>query len=325
MKPEDQIRRVLELVNSYNASDIRAANSQLQEWQRISRQNREDEDLLRYLLIGTFTFVRGGWHDLPLLKMPASQFRSIVDDLKNKPDEEIKRELDAGIPEYFRHNDHAALRDMINGWNLFPEQRMQILEDAFEAHKCDKYTLSISALAPQIEGILRDETGKGYQYMREVNKMLGFHYNRKPPSPAPTLQDYEKALEDLQTLDLPERWQKAEQFELHHALFRVNELYNYVDFQIPKFANSTNRNAIAHGVFRDFNERTSIKLFCSMQLAHEIMVAYREKPAQTRRKTNPVSGLSSRRRSSFPTSRLLFPGSFRPSRRHGGRRGCLGL
>jgi hypothetical protein len=102
MMPNYQIQRALELANTYYAPAVRAANQglsvyrsiepQLQELQRLARQVREAEDYPRWLLIRTFTFARGGWHDAPLLAMPAGQFRSIINDLVNKPDEEIKRE-----------------------------------------------------------------------------------------------------------------------------------------------------------------------------------------------------------------------------------------
>ncbi len=201
MMPEDQIRRTLELANSYDPPAVRAANQglsvyrrlepQLQELQRIARQSLEAADHPRYLLIRTFTFARGGWHVAPFLELPAGQFRSIVNELMDKPDEKVKRELDAEIPTYFRHNDHTALQDMISRWTLFPERRRRIFEDAFEAHKCGKYTLSVSALAPQIEGILRDETREYKQdarYMQKINEALDFRYSRGTPPAPPSVE-----------------------------------------------------------------------------------------------------------------------------------------
>ncbi len=40
--------------------------------------------------------------------------------------------------------------------------------------------------------------------------------------------------------------------------------------------------AILHGVFKDFSEVASVKLFCAVQLVHEIVDGYREasKPSQ---------------------------------------------
>lgn len=243
---------------------------------RLARQISEAEDYPRWQLVRTFTFARGGWHDAPLLEMPARQFRSIVDDLIDKSDEEVKAVLDAGIPEYFRDDGHSALWDMIDQWDLFPDWRRRILVDAFEAHKNGKYTLSVPALAPQIEGMLRDETHeyeRGNHYIQKVNKTLGFSYS---PEKTPSVGELEGAIEDLITLDLPERYEKAEQIETQHALFRVNELYNSGDFGDSQFVNSTNRHAIVHGVAEDFSELASIKLFCAVQLVHEIVDAYRE-------------------------------------------------
>jgi hypothetical protein len=55
----------------------------------------------------------------------------------------------------------------------------------------------------------------------------------------------------------------------------VNELYKSGDFNDPEFVNSTNRHAIVHGVAEDFGELESMKLFCAIELVHEIVVAYR--------------------------------------------------
>lgn len=76
--------------------------------------------------------------------------------------------------------------------------------------------------------------------------------------------------------DLWDRYDTVEQMSLQHALFRVNELYNNGEFSDPEFVNSTNRHAILHGVSEDFGELTSTKLFCAVQLVHEVVIAYRE-------------------------------------------------
>lgn len=291
MMPDDQVRRALELANRYDAPALRAANQgisvyrqlepQLRQLRRFTEQVRQAEDYPRWFLVRTFTFARGGWHDAPLLEMPASQFRYVVKDLVDKPDEEVKRELDADIPEYFRHNDHAALWDMVDRWDLFPGWRRQVFEDAFEAHKSGKYTLSVPALAPQIEGMLREATGEYGDgpplYMWKVNEALDFgKYSRKKPPAAPSVTDLKAAIEELLTLDIHERYERAEQIELQHALFRVNELYNSVDFADLQHADSANRNAILHGVAKDYGELASVKLFCAVQLVHEIVDGYRK-------------------------------------------------
>ncbi len=286
MTPNDQVRRALEIANRYYAPAVRAANQGRSVYraiepqlQRLVRQVREVEDYSRYLLIKSFTFARGGWHDAPLMEASARGVRVVVMELADKPDEEVKRGLDAAMLEYFRDDECSALRDMVDRWNLFQDWRGLVFEDAFEAHKGGKYTLSVPALAPQIEGMLRDETreyGDDARYIQKVNEALGFRYSRRNPPAAPTVEDLEEAIEDLLTLDFPERYREAERISLQHALFRVNELYNRIDFADLEFLDSANRHAILHGVAKDYGELASVKLFCAVQLVHEIVDAYRE-------------------------------------------------
>lgn len=165
MMPNDQVRRALELANVYYAPAVKAANqgfsiynSIAPQLERLARQVREVEDYPRYLLIKSFTFARGGWHDAPLMGASARAVRVVVKELADQPDEEVKRRLDAEIPEYFRENECAALRDMVDRWDLFSGWRRCVFEDAFDAHKNGKYTLSVPTLAPQIEGMLREVT-----------------------------------------------------------------------------------------------------------------------------------------------------------------------
>ena len=287
---EVQIRRTLELASRYYGPAVSAANQGRSVYrrlepqlQRLARQIHEvreaQEDYPRYLLVESFTFARGGWHDAPLAEAPARAVRKLVEDLADKSDDEVKAELDAGIPAYFRDDDHAALWDMIDRWDLYPEWRRQVFEDAFEAHRSGKYTLSVPALAPQIEGILRDETNEyepDARYIQKINEALGFRYNRREPPAPPSIEDLERTLDDLLALDVPERYREAERISLEHALFRVNELYNNGKFWNPDFVKQTNRHAIVHGVSQDFTELHSVKLFCTVQLVHEIVDGYRE-------------------------------------------------
>ena len=97
----------------------------------------------------------------------------------------------------------------------------------------------------------------------------------RPPA-APTVKDLEESIEELLNLDPPERYREAQRISLQHAIFRVNELYNRVDFADLHFADSANRHAILHGVVKDYGELASVKLFCAVQLVHEIVGAYWE-------------------------------------------------
>jgi hypothetical protein len=59
----------------------------------------------------------------------------------------------------YGNNDWEYLEKVVNNWSphkFFTKQRMKIIHDAFEAHKAGKYTLSIPALLPIVEGICGD-------------------------------------------------------------------------------------------------------------------------------------------------------------------------
>jgi hypothetical protein len=186
---------------------------------------------------------------------------------------------------------------MVDRWDLFPGWRRQVFEDAFEAHRGGKYTLSVPTLAPQIEGMLREATGEYRNgpplYIQRVNDALGFGtYSRSTPPAAPSVEDLKGAIEELLTLDFPERYERAERISLQHALFRVNELYNRVDFADLRDADSANRHAILHGVAEDYGELASVKLFCAVQLVHEIVDGYREATEEAAKSQDDGAGPS---------------------------------
>ncbi len=59
---------------------------------------------------------------------------------------------------YYKKDDWAILRKTVNSWeqNKFFRSRMKIINDALEAHISGKYTLTVPALLPHIEGIAID-------------------------------------------------------------------------------------------------------------------------------------------------------------------------
>ncbi|MDP9437379.1 MAG: hypothetical protein M3P49_01300, partial [Actinomycetota bacterium] len=146
------------------------------------------------------------------------------------------------------------------------------------------YTLSMPALAPQVEGMLRDISGEydnNSQYMWKINGALNFSYDRRePPPPATTVKDLEVALDSLLDQDFRDRHEIADRISLRHALLRVNELYEHVNFADLEFVDPANRHVILHGVGRDFSELASTKLFCAVQLVHDVALAYEEATRQ---------------------------------------------
>lgn len=53
------------------------------------------EALIKLRLLCIITFYRGGWSEVPLKGMELSEFLPLVDRLHDKPNEEVKEELDS--------------------------------------------------------------------------------------------------------------------------------------------------------------------------------------------------------------------------------------
>jgi len=62
------------------------------------------------------------------------------------------------VARYYKKNDYATLKRAVAKWESNPYflPRMQIFKDALEAHINGRYTLTIPALLPHIEGIARE-------------------------------------------------------------------------------------------------------------------------------------------------------------------------
>jgi hypothetical protein len=94
-----------------------------------------------------------GWWIQPEWSIPS--LVKIVKSHKAGKDNEIGQEIIA----YF---DNSKLDEITSNWgqNKKLSQRIDILKDAVWAHKQGKYTLSIPALIPHVEGIINENSGK---------------------------------------------------------------------------------------------------------------------------------------------------------------------
>lgn len=100
------------------------------------------------------TFSKARWNIAP--SMPQALIEEVFDaKLGNKP-----HHINEIIRSFYHDNDYTNLQKMVLKWyeNPFFEKRRQILQDALEAHINQKYTLSIPALLPIIEGVLTEYT-----------------------------------------------------------------------------------------------------------------------------------------------------------------------
>jgi hypothetical protein len=227
-------------------------------------------------LISVITFPRGSWSEVPLGGMDLGEFHDLLARSLEKSDEELKEELDRVIPEYFRRANYAALSAMVDSWYRFPDDRRQVFEDACWAHTQQRYTLSIPALAAQVEGILRDQMRKHGnptdEWRSRFSRLLGYN-----PKGSRSSWDLADVWPSFLQLPFAERIKKTEELEKQFTLFQINELYKDPDsLDDPALISMVNRNGILHGVFLKFEEIESLKLFFILALLHEAIGIYEE-------------------------------------------------
>ncbi|MGF1472942.1 MAG: GNAT family N-acetyltransferase [Rubrobacteraceae bacterium] len=232
------------------------------------------------LALSATLFHRGGWSEVPLRHMDLSEFTGLVERLLKKhevSEEELRQELDEAIGEHFRRDDHAALSGMVGSWREHFGGRHHIFEDALWAHRQGRYTLSMPALAAQVEGVVRDltlEYGEGRGWIRHFNKAFGLDYNPGSPPKAPSV---EEVAAEFRTLPFYERHDRMEELSTHLTLLRINELYDRGEFTDEQFASSVRRHPILHGVYKNFGELQSLRLFFVLGLLHEAVKDYKER------------------------------------------------
>jgi hypothetical protein len=237
------------------------------------------------------TLVRGGWSEAPLNGgMPLAEAAELTERLQGKSDDQVRQELDVAIPAYFRKDDYAPLSEMVASWRLhFTDHResvaedtlwahhRQVFEEALWAHKKKRYTLSISALAPQFEGVGQDlmkEYGKkpsGWQ--DSLNKVLDYEPNQ-PSKP-------HEIMPGFMALPIVDRFNKVEEtveeLNKHVTPLRIDEFFEKGNPSRAKAVWSVNRHSIAHGNFRNFVEAESLKVFFILDLLHRAVGIYRDR------------------------------------------------
>lgn len=107
---------------------------------------------------------------LPLLrKAKLWYFQSmpieIARDLRQLAEQEIEitvEKIEQVFIDYYSADNYEILKGMVLSWfdSSFFDKRKVIIEDALGAHMSGKFTLSIPALLPQVEGILSSKTNR---------------------------------------------------------------------------------------------------------------------------------------------------------------------
>lgn len=160
------------------------------------------------------------------------------------------RHMSRSIIFYYHQNEHRALKATVRSWedNLLFAPRVHIFNDALDAHVSGKYTLSVPALIPQIEGILIEYvTENGIQV--RISKIGDI---------------YEAAIGDPMDYDLA-TWVIASTL-----LFQLqSSTYAYTDFrkEIERSASTRTltRHTILHGVSTRYDRPiNSLKAFLAL-------------------------------------------------------------
>jgi hypothetical protein len=171
------------------------------------------------------TLIESGWFICPSLsKIPFNYFRSAV----AMPQGHRANKMTILMKGLYSANDWRNLGSTIDKWpesRFFTHNRMVIIRDALEAHRNKKYTLSIPALLPIIEGVCGD-------YCIEQKAGIG---------KSKSFQKAEKAIQSLGT--------KGEQYVSELVLEYIsNQLYISSDkLKTSRNKKYLSRHSILHG------------------------------------------------------------------------------
>jgi hypothetical protein len=148
---------------------------------------------------------------------------------------------------YYRRDNHCNLVSTVEGWQDHPlfATRMHIIRDALKAHCGGRYTLSIPALLPQVEGILND-------YVRTNNLSAKF---------GKIAEVYKAVIGDVDKHDLS-TWAIAN--TLLYQLQSNTYVYTSFESELTKSVRSrkTTRHTVLHGVAVNYDKpANSLKVF----------------------------------------------------------------
>lgn len=141
-----------ETVDRWNIAAQRIMQAQ-KSFQLFIKQIAElDKGLAKVEEVGKEIMLEAGWWITPsLMEVPLDLImQALVDYKKNR-----KNAITNLFKKIYHHNNYHYLKETVKSWrkNPFFESRMQVIEDALDAHCQRKYTLSIPALLPVAEGI----------------------------------------------------------------------------------------------------------------------------------------------------------------------------
>jgi hypothetical protein len=150
-------------------------------------------------------------------------------------------EIDCYLCSLFNENDGARLRERIEAWFKLPylADRKPIILDSLEAHKAGKWTLTVPALLPLVDGLMRRFRKEHLRRSKNPNKTIH----------ADKFVDYY-------------RRNQPKLFGKSFASFVREHMFAKFDFSNGASPSSINRHAILHGEAFDYaTEVNSLKVF----------------------------------------------------------------
>lgn len=194
-------------------------------------------------------FFDSGWWLIPSL--PYSFFYEV----HNLDQELTPTLLTEEIVKYFNDDGCKELDAIVDKWELeFFIENNDIFTDALWAHKKSKYTLTVPALAIQVEGIIRT-------YLDNITE-----YNSRPYRDE-LKKKYEESMSQNNGL---RSYMEMKNLEFLEVCLR--NYYRSFDPSIPKDFDDLYRNPLFHGQYRNYNSIViSTKLFLFLDMLHDIL------------------------------------------------------
>lgn len=197
------------------------------------------------------------WWILPLNDQNLTDLFDLCTDLECKPREEAKQKLNSYILESYQQDHWSRLQELRARWSdeLF-FRRNEVFDDALWAHCKGKYTLSVLALTPQIEGIIRDfldiPLGK---WKNAFSKRINSEYN--------VGQELDK--DKLINKDL-------RKLGLYFSAKRIVWLFKTSSsLKDESFTATLNRHVVTHGKFHEYTALNSLRMFLLIDLLHRVI------------------------------------------------------
>jgi hypothetical protein len=195
----------------------------------------------------------GLWAAPALLPYPLSKIASLVKE--GHQDQARKLLLDYCSP--------TRLSELVAAWWTVPEflARRTLFEQALAAHVAGQYCLSISALIPQIEGVMTDWLHANVQDTPWRQESTTKKFKEVTTAQSDTTPAYRRVVES------------AISFILHGpALATFSRWFDSFD---TSFAN---RHVVGHGKYDDqvYTEENSVKLLLMLDTLYQLIAAFRK-------------------------------------------------